>query len=115
MNKRFEGVYAGLQEILHNTLGRQVKFFDSDQDSEDTRILKQFSLNKNDNDRSLQVALIFSDASRLTLSSVVAATIDWGYLRKRTKPLVWLYEDKQEFIYKILFDVKKAKASSVVN
>lgn len=107
MNTRFEGVYLGLQEILNNTLGRQVKVFDSNRENEDTRILEQFELNKNDNDRSLQVALGFKDASSLILGSIVAATIDWGYFQKRTKPLVWLYEDKQDFIYKILFDVKK--------
>jgi hypothetical protein len=108
MNKRFEGVYFGLQKILNNTLGRQVKVFSTNRENEDTRILELFELNKNDNECSLQVELNFSDASSLTLSSVVVATIDWGYLQKRSKPLVWLYEDKQGSIYKILFDVKNA-------
>ncbi|WP_371371062.1 hypothetical protein [Sporomusa aerivorans] len=112
MNKRFEGVYFGLQEILNNSLGRHVEFFDANLQNEEPKILEQFVLNKNENDCSMTVALSFSDASRLTLSKVVAATIDWGYLRKRTKPLVWLYEEKQDYIYKILFDVKNGVISS---
>jgi hypothetical protein len=113
MNRRLEGVYFGLQNILTNTMGRQVKFFDNDQENE--RILEQFEINKNDNDRSLQIALNFNDASSLILNRVVAATIDWGYVQKRTKPLVWLYEDKKDSIYKILFDVKNTQISSISN
>lgn len=37
--------------------------------------------------------------------AVVAVTIDWGYLQKRRMPLIWLYEDKSDSIYKILFGV----------
>ncbi|SMC45239.1 hypothetical protein [Sporomusa malonica] len=107
MNNRFDGVYSSLQEILKNTVGRQVKVFDNLQENDDTRILEQFELNKNDNSRSLQVALRFNDSSSRTFNRVVAVTIDWGYLQKRTKPLIWLYEDKKQgYFYKILFDVK---------
>lgn len=108
MDKQFEGVYFGLQEILTNTVGRQVKVFDNNHENENAKILEQFELNKNDHSRSLQIVLNFNDASSLVLSRVVAVTIDWGYLQKRTKPLVWLYEDKRDSIYKILFDVKNA-------
>jgi len=108
MNNRFDGVYSSLQEILKNTLGRQVKVFGNLQENDDTRILEQFELKKNDNNRSLQVALRFNDSSSRTFTRIAAATIDWGYLLKRTKPLVWLYEDnKHGSFYKILFDVKK--------
>ncbi|WP_176772665.1 hypothetical protein [Sporomusa acidovorans] len=107
MNDRFDGVYSSLQEILKNTLGRQVKIFGNLQENDDTRILEQFELNKNQANRTLQVALRFNDSSCRTFDRVVAATIDWGYLLKRTTPLVWLYEDeKHGSIYKILFDVR---------
>ena len=107
MNKRFDSVYSSLQEILNNTLGRKVKVFGNLQENDDTRILEQFELKKNDNNRSLQVALRFNDSSSRTFNRVAAATIDWGYLLKRTKPLVWLYDDKENgACYKILFDVK---------
>ncbi|MDF2571910.1 MAG: hypothetical protein K0R55_3514 [Sporomusa sp.] len=107
MNNRFDGVYSSLQEILKDTLGRQVKFFSNLQENDDTRTLEQFEIKKDDNSRSLQVALRFNDSSSCIFNSVVAVTIDWGFLRKRTKPLVWLYEDqKQGSFYKILFDVK---------
>lgn len=107
MDNRFDGVYSSLQEILENTLGRQVKVFGTLQENDDVRILEEFALEKNENNRSLQVALRFSDSSCRTFSKVVAATIDWGYLQKRTQPLVWLYEDEEYgSFYKILFDVK---------
>lgn len=107
MNNRFDSVYYSLQAILKNTLGRQVKVFGNLQENDDTRILEQFEIVKNDNNRSLQVALRFNDSSMRTFNRIVAATIDWGYLLKRTKPLVWLYEDQQDgSFYKILFDVK---------
>ena len=108
MNSRFDGVYSNLQTILKNTLGRQVKVFGNLQESDDTRILEQFELKKNDNNRTMQVALRFNDSSSRTFNRVVAATIDWGYLLKRTKPLVWLYDDKKQGAScKILFDVKE--------
>ena len=106
MNNRFDGVYSSLQEILNNTIGRQVKVFGNLQENDDNRILEQFELKKDDNNRSLQVALHFNDSSSRTFNRVTAAEIDWGYLLKRTKPLVWLYEDKPGFLYKISFDVK---------
>lgn len=107
MNNRFNGVYCNLQEILRNTLGRKVIVLGNLQESEDTRILEQFELKKDDTNRSLQVELRFNDSSCRSFNKVVAATIDWGYLTKRTKPLVWLYEDERPgSIYKILFDVK---------
>ncbi|MBP2644230.1 MAG: hypothetical protein H6Q67_2117 [Firmicutes bacterium] len=108
MNSRFDGVYSNLQTILKNTLGRQVKVYGNLQESDDTRILEQFELKKNDNNRTMQVALRFNDSSSRTFNRVVAATIDWGYLLKRTKPLVWLYDDKKQgSSCKILFDVKE--------
>ena len=74
---------------------------------DDTRVLEEYELVKNEMTRSLQVILHFNDSSSRIFEPVVAATIDWGYLLKRTKPLVWLYEDnKQGSFYKILFDVK---------
>jgi hypothetical protein len=107
MDNRFNGVYSSLQEILENTLGRQVKVFGTLQENDDVRILEEFALEKNENNRSLQVALRFSDSSSRTFNKVVAATIDWGYLQKRTQPLVWLYEDKEYGSFcKILFDVR---------
>jgi hypothetical protein len=107
MNKQFDGVYSNLQEILKNTLGRQVKVFGDLQENDDTRILEQFQLKKNDNNHSLQLVLQFNDSCSRTFTKVAAATIDWGYLLKRTKPLVWLYEDNPPgYFYKILFDVK---------
>lgn len=107
MDDRLDNVYFSLQEILRNTIGRQVKVFDNLQENDDTRILEEFELSKNDNSRSLQVELRFKDASSRIFHKVAALTIDWGYLQKRTKPLIWLYEDKKQgSFYKILFDVK---------
>lgn len=107
MNERFDGVYSSLQEILENTLGRQVQLFGKLQEHEDTRILEQYELRKDDSSRSLQVALRFKDSSCCQFERVVAATIDWGYLQKRVTPLVWLYNDGEiGASYRILFDVK---------
>ncbi|WP_371381299.1 hypothetical protein [Sporomusa aerivorans] len=106
MNNRFDGVYSSLQEILNNTLGRPVKVFGNLQENDDTKILEEFELRKNETSQSLQVALHFDDSSCRTFNRVVAATIDWGYLQKRTKPIVWLCEDSNDGFYKILFDVK---------
>jgi hypothetical protein len=113
MNKRFDGVYFGLQGILTNTLGRQVKIFDNSRENDNVRILEQFELNRNDNDRSLKIVLRFNDASSLILNRVVAATIDWGYLQKRTQPLIWLCDDKRNSIYKVFFDVRNTVISPI--
>jgi hypothetical protein len=108
MNERFNGVYSGLQKILENTLGRQVQVFGKLREHDDTRILEQYELKKDDNSRSLQVALRFKDSSCCHFEKIVAATIDWGYLQKRVSPLVWLYDDGETGAsYRILFDVKQ--------
>lgn len=98
-------VYASLQEILRKTLGRQVKFFGNLYADDDTRVLKQFEVKKDDDKRSLHIELRFNDYSSRIFNTVVAATIDWGYLRERRMPLIWLYEDNSDSIQKILFDV----------
>lgn len=107
MSERFDGVYSSLQEILKNTLGRQVQVFGKLQEHDDTRILEQYDLKKDDSNRSLQVELQFKDSSCCHFERVVAATIDWGYLQKRVTPLVWLYNDgEMGASYRILFDMK---------
>lgn len=107
MSERFDGVYSGLQEILENTIGRQVQVFSKLQERDDTKILEHYELKKDDISRSLQVALQFRDSSCCHFERIVAATIDWGYLQKRVTPLVWLYNDGEiGASYRILFDVK---------
>lgn len=107
MNNRFNAVYFGLKEILQNTLGRQVKVFGNLQEREEVRILEQFELVKDDNKRLLKISLRFKDSSSKSFDRIASATIDWGYRIKRTKPLVWLYDEgNPDDIYKIWFDVK---------
>ncbi|CVK20845.1 hypothetical protein [Sporomusa sphaeroides] len=101
-------VYCSLQEIFGRTLGRQVKFFDNLHARDDTRVLGQFKVEKNDDKRSLHIELRFNDYSSQIFNTVVALTIDWGYKKKRRMPLIWLYEDQSNSIYKILLDVNPA-------
>lgn len=107
MDDRFDGVYLGLREILDNTLGRQVKVFGKLQELDDTKILENYELKKDDSSRSLRVELRFKDSSCCNFDRVVAAAIDWGFVEKRVAPLVWLCEEAQSGSFnKLLFDVK---------
>jgi hypothetical protein len=108
-------VYFSLQEILRKTLGRQVKFFGNLYAYDDTRVLKQFELKKDDDSRSLYIKFQFNDYSSRIFNTVVAVTIDWGYLQKREMPLVWLYEDKSDSIYKVLFGVNTGQDGITLN
>ena len=98
-------VYVSLQEILRKTLGRRVNFFGTLHSHDNTKVLKQFKVKKDSVRRSLHIELQFDDYSSRVFDTVVAVTIDWGYLQKRRMPLIWLYEDTSAVIYKISFDV----------
>lgn len=93
-------------------LGAQVKFFGSLYVPDDIKVLEKFEVKKADDKKSLQLKLQFNDYSSRIFNPVVAVTIDWGYLQKRRKPLIWLYEDKNDSIYKILFDVNTGYCES---
>ncbi len=108
MNSRFNGVYCSLRDILQHTLGQQVKIFEYLQKNAEAQILEQFELTKDDNKRLLKISLHFKNSSSKNFNRIAAVTIDWGYKVKRTKPLVWLYdEERPDNIYKILFDVMR--------
>lgn len=107
MQDRYDTLLTNFQGILDETVGRQVKMFGDLKEKDEVRVLNQYDLVKMENDRSFKVALYFTDSSSLVFEKVVAATIDWGFPKKRTQPLVWLCQDRGPSSFsKMQFDVK---------
>lgn len=107
LTSKFEVVYSDLQEILEETLGRQVKMFAENKEKDDIRVLHRYDLARLENGKRFKVSLYFEDASIRVFEEVVAATIDWRSADKKSNPIVWFCERPGTGSFsKLLFDIQ---------
>ena len=100
-------VYSDLQEILEETVGREVKMFAESREHDDVRVLNRYDLTRLENGKCFKVSLYFEDSSSRTFEKVVAATVDWRSAEKTNSPIVWLCEKVGTGSFsKILFDTR---------